>query len=169
MHLIESAGQLLWGEADATEIATGAAGAIVAIVLAGVGEEHLEEIDLLAVGQHSRVDPAVQVVAHPGGLCATGLTTQIILSRTAQCLDLLARIHANHPLPTSPCEGEEQDVPLLRREGPGEDELSIEKPTRCLDCLYYTNKCSKCQESTTTTLRKAECYSPDTELSSQRR
>ncbi len=80
VHLVEGISQLLRGEANTLEVAAHAVSAIVAIVLAGVGEQHLEEVDRFAIGQHGRVDPAVQVIPPPVCLRAACLTAQIILS-----------------------------------------------------------------------------------------
>jgi len=110
-----------------------------------VGEQYLEEIDLFAVGQYGRVDPAAQVVAHPGRLCAAGPAAQIILSRAAQCLDLLASIHVTPSLPPPGRGRSSRMFPSLRGRGQGRVS-SPQKSPLCPDCLYYTNKCSKCQE-----------------------
>ena len=75
VHLVEGIGQFLRGKAEALKVAAGTVSAIVAIVLAGVGEQYLEKLDPFAIRQHGGVDPAVQVVAHPVRLRATGLTT----------------------------------------------------------------------------------------------
>jgi hypothetical protein len=93
-HPVKGTGQFLGLEAAAGLVATGAHGAIVAVSLADVGHQDLEDPHPLAIGQGGGIDPAAEIV--PGARSSTAGVAQVVLGGLTQGFKLLLDVH---PLP----------------------------------------------------------------------
>jgi hypothetical protein len=68
VQLVEKVSQFFGFETRPWEVAILAVETVETVVIAGVGEEDLEEFHRLAVGQGSGIDPTAHLVLHPMAL-----------------------------------------------------------------------------------------------------
>ena len=87
-------GQLFGLEAGTGHILAGTDTTVVAVLLADVGHQYLEDTDSLAIGQGGGIDPLAQIVA--GARRRAAGVAQVVLGRFAQGLDLSLDVHVPH-------------------------------------------------------------------------